>query len=126
MDCICCDNACLTLVSFRPPILHATSVWLTYGKGFENVQVKYNHHQIKKFKRIIFLKLFKHEEKEDLEVEDSSNLGIGPANAAASKLPDEINTDRFHLVFGVSMEALSNTRSADMSKDQVSLSIFQK
>lgn len=72
------------------------------------------------------MQLFKHEEKEDLEVEDSSNLGIGPANAAASKLPDEINTDRFHLVFGVSMEALSNTRSADMSKDQVSLSIFQK
>jgi len=68
--------------------------------------------------------ILKNEEKEGMEVEDSSNLGIGPANAAASKLPDDVNTDRFHLVFGVSMEALSNTRSADMSKDQVSLSTF--
>lgn len=81
-----------------PPILHATSVWVTYGHGFENVQF---------------------ESKEDVDVDGSSNLGLGPANAAASKSPEEINTDRFHLIFGVSMEALSNTRSADMSKEQV-------
>lgn len=54
-----------------------------------------------------------------MDVEGSSNLGLGAANAAASKNPAEINQDRFHLLFGICMEALSNNRSADLSKEEV-------
>lgn len=47
------------------PMLEAASVWLTYGRGFDNVR---------------------RERKTELEgVEGSSNLGLGPANASASK-----------------------------------------
>ena len=46
-------------------MLEAASVWLTYGRGFDNVR---------------------RERKTELEgVEGSSNLGLGPANASASK-----------------------------------------
>ncbi|TRY62849.1 hypothetical protein TCAL_08197 [Tigriopus californicus] len=81
-----------------PPILEAVAIWLTYGQGFENVQ----------------------KEKSDLDVQGSANLGIGPANAAANKNADDINKDRFYLLFGICMEALSNNRSADLSKEEVS------
>ena len=37
--------------------------------------------------------------------------------------PEDINRDRFFLLFGVSMEALSNNRSADMSRDEVQSSL---
>ena len=47
------------------PVLEAASVWLTYGRGFDNVR---------------------RERKTELEgVEGSANLGLGPANASASK-----------------------------------------
>lgn len=81
-----------------PPILEAAAIWLTYGQGFENVQ----------------------KEKSDLDVQGSANLGIGPANAAINKNADDINKDRFYLLFGICMEALSNNRSADLSKEEVS------
>ncbi len=82
-----------------PAILEAASVWLTYGRGFDNVR---------------------RERKTELEgVEGSSNLGLGPANASASKKPEEINADRFYLLFGVCMEALSNRRSADLTVEEV-------
>eukprot|EP00095_Tigriopus_kingsejongensis_P009914 maker-scaffold1364_size45483-snap-gene-0.13 protein:Tk09914 transcript:maker-scaffold1364_size45483-snap-gene-0.13-mRNA-1 annotation:"heat repeat-containing protein 5b" len=80
-----------------PPILEAAAIWLTYGHGFDNVQ----------------------KEKSDMDVEGSANLGIGPANASASKSAENINTDRFYLLFGICMEALSSNRSADMTKDEV-------
>ena len=54
-----------------------------------------------------------------MNVEGSANLGLGAANASASKNPAEINQDRFHLLFGICMEALSNNRSADLSKEEV-------
>jgi hypothetical protein len=83
-----------------PPILEAACVWLTYGRGFDNVR---------------------REKKTEQEgVEGSSNLGLGPANASASKNPEEINSDRFFLLFGICMEALSNRRSADLTPDEVS------
>ena len=82
-----------------PQMLQASAVWLTDGLGFKNVA----------------------SEKAELDVEGSSNLGLGAVNAAASKSPEEINTDRFYLLFGVCMEALSNNRSAvELTKDQVS------
>jgi len=65
--------------SIRPPILQASSVWLTYGRGFENVQNE--------------------EVKDDGDnVDGSSGLGLGQGNAVPNKTPDVINTDRFHLV----------------------------
>ena len=65
----------------RPPILHATSVWLTYGRGFENVES---------------------EAKDESESDSGSNFGQGPTNAsAAAKTSDDINTERFHLVISV-------------------------
>ena len=38
-----------------------------------------------------------------IDVEGSTNLGIGPTNAAAGRSPDDINTDRFHLLFGTAL-----------------------
>jgi hypothetical protein len=61
----------------RPPILQATAVWLTYGRGFENAQV---------------------DGRDELESDSGSNLGFAPANSSAPKSPEEINMDKFHLV----------------------------
>ena len=41
-------------------------------------------------------------------------------NDEASRNPDEINSDMFHLLLGVCVEGLANTRSADLTKEQVS------
>ena len=79
------------------PILKASAIWLTYGQGFDDVQAG----------------------KSDSDVEGSANLGIGPANAATNRNPEDINKDRFFLLFGICIEALANTRSADMNKDEV-------
>ncbi|CAG0891768.1 unnamed protein product [Cyprideis torosa] len=72
------------------PILHAVCLWFNSG-GFDNV----------------------HLELSEIDVTNSMNLGLGPANASASKNPEEINSDRFHLVFGICMEALCNPRASD-------------
>uniref|UniRef100_T1IQK7 HEAT repeat-containing protein 5A n=1 Tax=Strigamia maritima TaxID=126957 RepID=T1IQK7_STRMM len=72
-----------------PPILHAAALWLNSG-GFENVS----------------------NEKIGMDVIGSSNLGLGAVNAASSN-PEEINADRFHLVFGICMEALCSPRSSE-------------
>ncbi|XP_037078584.1 HEAT repeat-containing protein 5B-like [Pollicipes pollicipes] len=73
-----------------PAVLHAAAIWLHAG-GFENV----------------------HTEKVGIDVQGSTNLGIGPTNAASGRSPDDINTDRFHLLFGICMEALCNPRSSE-------------
>ncbi|XP_043232384.1 HEAT repeat-containing protein 5B-like isoform X2 [Amphibalanus amphitrite] len=73
-----------------PAVLHAAAIWLDNG-GFDNVQT----------------------EKVGIDVEGSTNLGIGPTNAAAGRSPEDINTDRFHLLFGICMEALCNPRSSE-------------
>ncbi|CAG0883432.1 unnamed protein product [Darwinula stevensoni] len=73
-----------------PALLHAAALWIN-DTGFQNV----------------------HLEKSEVNVSGSANLGLGPANAAASKSPEEINSDRFHLIFGVCMEALCHRRASD-------------
>ena len=73
------------------PILEAAAVWLTYGGGFDNMA-----------------------ESEEVEEADEA------ANAAVKSSPEDVSRDRFHLLLGVCVEALSNTRSAsDLTKDQV-------
>ena len=64
----------------RAPVLHAAAIWLSLGGGFENVSL----------------------EKTELDVTGSANIGLGAANASASKEPEEINKDRFHLLLGKS------------------------
>lgn len=76
-----------------PPILQATAVWLSYGQGFERVC----------------------QEEEEDEEEMNNKKGGGGKRAG----PDEINSDRFHLLLGICVEALANTRSADLTKEQV-------
>ncbi len=80
-----------------PPILYAAAVWLTYGQGFDDVC----------------------EERAETHVEGAANLGLGAANAGASKSPEAINGNRFFLLFGICVEALANSRSADLSRAEV-------
>ncbi len=85
-----------------PPLLAAAAVWLSHGQGFDNV-------------------VSGDAEKSagsTTDVEGADNLGLGPANAAAAKGADEINGDRFFLLFGICMEALSHARSADMTREE--------
>ena len=92
-------------------VLAAAATWLARGHGFENVT----------------------QEKTELDVTGSGNIGLGPANAtsrshnldlsnlweiifpltnlaAGSSDPEEINRSRFHLLLGISMEALCSPR----------------
>lgn len=48
-----------------------------------------------------------------------SQFGIDARNNEIREGEDEINRDRFFLIFGICMEALSNNRSADMSREEV-------
>ncbi|XP_023347268.1 HEAT repeat-containing protein 5B [Eurytemora carolleeae] len=80
------------------PILHAACLWLTRGGGFENVQ----------------------NEKMELDVVDSGNIGLGAANATSQSDPSDINRSRFHLLLGVSLEALCSPRSGELSRNQLS------
>ena len=66
-----------------PPILQAASVWLSYGQGFESLEINENDEN-------------------------------------SRKAADEVNADMFHLLLGVCVEGLANTRSADLTKEQVS------
>merc|ERR1719219_1591961 len=75
------------------PILAAAAIWLSRGGGFDNVSM----------------------EKTELDVTGSGNIGLGPANATSSADPEEINRSRFHLLLGVSMEALCSPRTGDLS-----------
>ncbi|CAG0923810.1 unnamed protein product, partial [Notodromas monacha] len=75
------------------PILHAAAMWLNDG-GFKNV----------------------HLERSDVNISDSDNLGLGAANAAAVKSPESINTDRFHLVYGICVRALCISQASDPSE----------
>jgi len=79
------------------PILQAAAIWLSLGGGFDNVAM----------------------EKTELDVTGSANIGLGAANASASKEPEEINTDRFHLLLGISMEALCSPRTGELSTSQL-------
>ena len=97
-------------------ILEASAIWLTYDHGFDNI----------------------HEELMGISSDEShstlggcANIGIGrrnnpPANLQQKGTADDmtnastINSNRFHLLLGVCMEAISNIRSAaDLSKSQV-------
>ena len=75
------------------PILQAACIWLSAGGGLENVS----------------------QEKIELDVTGSANIGLGPANATSSADPEEINRSRFHLLLGVSLEALCSPRAGDLS-----------
>ncbi len=83
-----------------PPLLTAAAVWLSYGQGFDDVSSG------------------DAEKRGGTDVEGAANLGLGPANAAAAKSPEDINGDRFFLLFGICMEALSHARSADMTREE--------
>ena len=80
-----------------PPILRASSIWLAGGGGLENVA----------------------NEKVELDVTGSANIGLGPANATSSGDPEEINRSRFSLLLGVAMEALCTPRSGELSPAQL-------
>merc|ERR1719219_433133 len=79
-------------------ILAAAATWLSQGGGFDNVSM----------------------EKTELDVTGSANIGLGPANATSSADPEEINRSRFHLLLGVSMEALCSPRTGDLSLSHLS------
>merc|ERR1712128_208436 len=79
------------------PILNAASIWLSKGRGFENVSA----------------------EKIELDVTGSANIGLGPANATSSGDPEEINRSRFNLLLGVSMEALCSPRTGELTSSQL-------
>ena len=74
-------------------ILAASATWLSRGGGFDNVSL----------------------EKTELDVTGSANIGLGPANATSSADPEEINRSRFHLLLGVSMEALCSPRTGELT-----------
>ena len=74
-------------------ILAAAATWLSRGGGFDNVSM----------------------EKTELDVTGSANIGLGPANATSSADPEEINRSRFHLLLGVSMEALCSPRTGELT-----------
>ena len=78
-------------------ILAASATWLSRGGGFDNVSL----------------------EKTELDVQDSANIGLGPANATSSADPDEINRSRFHLLLGVSMEALCSPRTGELTPPEL-------
>jgi ribosome biogenesis SPOUT family RNA methylase Rps3 len=59
-------------------------------------------------------------EKTELDVTGSANIGLEAANASASKEPEEINKDRFHLFLGIIMEALCSPRTGEMTTSQLS------
>ena len=81
-----------------PPILQAACIWLSAGGGLENVSA----------------------EKIELDVTGSANIGLGPANATSSADPEQINRSRFHLLLGVSLEALCSPRAGDLSLSHLS------
>ena len=59
-------------------------------------------------------------EKIELDVTGSANIGLGPANATSSANPEQINRSRFHLLLGVSLEALCSPRAGDLSLSHLS------
>ena len=97
-------------------ILEASAIWLTYDHGFDNI-----HEEL----------LVSSSDESYAALGGCANIGIGrknnlPANSqqkgATEDLnnPSIINSNRFHLLLGVCMEAISNTRSAaDLNKAQV-------
>ena len=74
-----------------PPILQAAAVWLSYGQGFET----------------------------SADIFQTFNTTCDNGTETSKRTQDEMNTDYFHLVIGVCIEGLANTRSADLTKDQV-------
>ena len=78
------------------PILQASCLWLTRGGGLENVT----------------------NEKTELEaVNDSANIGLGPANATAQADPGDINRSRY-------LQLVSYKRYLECSLVQWRLSIY--
>lgn len=72
-----------------PPILQAAAVWISYGHGFDS---------------------------SPSSTEDADDH---EGDASKKPAPEEVNADRFHLLLGVCVEGLANTRSADLTKEQV-------
>ena len=72
-----------------PPILHAAAIWLSYGEALDQDENVFT-----------------------IEEEDVNEK-------KKSKTTEELKADHFHLLLGVCIEGLANTRSADLSKDQV-------
>ena len=81
-----------------PPILHAAAVWLSYGQGLENSINSASSNSAP------------HCDNQD---------AAATASESDKKTQDDINADKFHLLLGVCVEGLANTRSADLTKDQV-------
>lgn len=88
-----------------PPILHAASLWLTQGGGFEGGL----HREAPPEEALgtgglrggaSFLHL-------------SSSRNSGGAGGAPSQTPQEINRDWFYLLFGICMEALCGQRVSE-------------
>ena len=76
------------------PILEACAIWLAYGGGVDSLVNSCE------------------------PVAEPAAANAPPS--AAVKSPEDQNRDRFHLVLGICVEALSNTRSAsDLTKEQV-------
>ena len=104
-------------LSTWPSILEASAIWLTYDHGFDNI-----HEEL----------LVGSSDESQAALGGCANIGIGrkanppPANSQQKGTADDltnpsiINSNRFHLLLGVCMEAISNIRSAaDLSKAQV-------
>ena len=108
------ESARIHYLSTWSSILEASAIWLTYDHGFDNI----------------------HEEllsaaDDQISLGGCANIGICSktsssinlqqnANAEDLTNPSIINSNRFHLLLGVCMEAISNTRSAStLAKSQV-------
>ncbi len=79
-----------------PPILQAAAIWLSYGLGFASTTTS---------------------PRQDNDAAAAS--ASDDQKESDNKSPEEINKDRLHLLLGVCVEGLANTRSADLTKDQV-------
>ena len=110
------ESARLHYLSAWSSILEASAVWLTYDHGFENI-----HEEL----------LVTTTEECQYALSGCENIGIGQresslVNSQQKGMGEDlsnastINSNRFHLLLGICMEAMSNTRSAaDLTKDQV-------
>ena len=75
-----------------PPILHAAAIWLSYGGALD-------------------------QDEQNLSVAEPDNYDS--SDRQKQKTAEELKADNFHLLLGVCIEGLANTRSADLTKDQV-------
>ena len=76
-----------------PPILHAAAIWLSYGGALD-------------------------QDDQDLSAAAEQD-NYDNSERQKQKTAEELKADNFHLLLGVCIEGLANTRSADLTKDQV-------